>query len=202
MRPAEKTPPERKIAMRNFGGLVVVFTVIAASCGATLVGNSWPKAQRSRLTETREVQGIPCAKGYVWFYANGKLRQCAVSKEFVYGEANLPARSLVVLLPDGRPKYAMLQHNSVIASVKCRGGNWLLGPSEGAMTAFYPSGKLEQCWLADDQTVQGVPCMSGGFFGDAFGSGVIFYKSGKLHSCKLSHDYGSQHRGDRFTQEQ
>jgi hypothetical protein len=58
----------------------------------------------------------------------------------------------------------MLQHNSVIAGVKCSGGNWLLGPSEGAMTALYPCGKL--------------------------------------HSCKLSHDYGSQHRGDRFTQEQ
>jgi antitoxin component YwqK of YwqJK toxin-antitoxin module len=198
MRPAEKTPPERKIAMRHFGGLVAVFTVIAASCGATLVGDSWPKAQRSRFTETREVQGIPCAKGYVWFYANGKLRQCAVSKEFVYGEANLPARSLVVLLPNGRPKYAMLQHNSVIAGVKCSGGNWLLGPSEGAMTAFYPSGKLKQCFLSEDEVVQEVPCRAGSFFRG--GTGVTLYEDGKLESCTLAKGFRTQRSGDRFTQ--
>jgi hypothetical protein len=66
------------------------------------------------------------------------------------------------------------------------------------MTAFYPSGKLKECWLAEDQLVQGIPCgRSGIFTGD---SGVQFYESGKLRACKLSKDYGKLRRGERFVQ--
>jgi antitoxin component YwqK of YwqJK toxin-antitoxin module len=117
----------------------------------------------------------------------------------------LPAGSFISLLPDGRPGYAVLQHDSEVAGVKCSGGNILLGPSEGSMTVFYPSGKLEQCWLAEDQSVQGVPCMRGGIMG-LFGDGARrdggakFYESGKLKSCTLAKDYGTQHRGDHFEQ--
>jgi len=80
-----------------------------------------------------------------------------------------------------------------------------LGPSEGAATGFYPSGKLKICFLAGDQTVQGVPCMTAGFIG-MFGDGARrdggaqFYESGKLKSCTLARDYASHHRGDRFLQ--
>jgi len=66
--------------------------------------------------------------------------------------------------------------------------------------AFYPSGKLKQCYLAGDQMVQGVPCMSGGFFGDGRGGGAKFHESGKLASCKLTKDFGAWHKGDRFVQ--
>jgi antitoxin component YwqK of YwqJK toxin-antitoxin module len=76
----------------------------------------------------------------------------------------------------------------------------LLGTSEGSVVAFYPSGKLKQCYLAGDQVVQGVPCMSGGFFGDGRGGGAMFNENGKLKSCKLTKDFGAQHKGDRFVQ--
>jgi len=98
--------------------------------------------------------GYPCAEGYAWLYSDGKLESCAVSREFALGEAMLPSGSILHLLLDGRPKFAVLQHNSVVAGVKCSGGNWLWAVG-GAMTVFYPSGKLEQCWLAGDQSVRG-----------------------------------------------
>ena len=88
-------------------------------------------------------------------------------------------------MPDGTPRIAQLKRDAKVAGVICMGGD-LLGPSEGAMTAFYRSGKLEGCYLAGDQTVQGVPCMNGGIFGDGQGTGVGFYESGKLKSCKLT----------------
>ncbi len=99
----------------------------------------------------------------------------------------------------------MMQHDSLVAGVRCSGGNRLLGPGEGAMTALYPSGKLQQCWLAGDQVVQGVPCSTAGilgFFGDGArrDGGAKFYESGKLHSCTLSRDFGPQHRADHFDQ--
>ena len=191
--------------MRHFGGLAVTVVVVVTACGVALTQQVSPTTHRTNLSQPAEIQGVPCAKGYAWLYADGRLENCAVSREFVFGEAKLPPRSILHLLPDGRPKFAVLQRDSVVAGVRCSGGNWLLGPSEGSMTIFYPSGKLQQCWLAGDQTVQGIPCMSGGvmgLFGDGArrDGGAKFYESGKLKSCTLSKDYGAQYRGDHFEQ--
>jgi hypothetical protein len=194
--------------MKRMSGLVVVLAVVvAAGCGVTQTAQSGTAAQRTKLQQDAEIQGYPCAKGYAWLYADGKLESCGVSREFVFGEAKLPVGSIISLMQDGRPRYAMLQHDAEVAGVKCSGGNWLLGPSEGAMTALYPSGKLKQCWLAGDQVVQGIPCMRGGvlgLFGDGArrDGGAKFYESGKLESCTLAKDYGGKQRGDHFQQGQ
>jgi hypothetical protein len=72
------------------------------------------------------------------------------------------------------------------------------------MTFFYPSGKLRLCWLAEDQVVQGLPCMAAaGFWGTLFhygGAGTSFHENGKLHSCTLSKDYRGHRRGELFMQ--
>ena len=65
---------------------------------------------------------------------------------------------------------------------------------------FYPSGKLKECYLAGDQTVQGVPCLNGGIFGDGLGLGAVFHENGKLKSCKLAKEFGGQRKGERFIQ--
>ena len=197
---------ERKIAMKKFGGLVAVLAVVVATgCGVTQTAQSRPVTHRTKLHQNTVIQGYSCAKGYTWFYADGKLNECFVSQETQYGEALIPRGSVIYLKPDGRPDFAMLEHDSEVAGVRCSGGNWLLGPSEGAMTVFYPSGKLEQCWLAGDQSVQGVPCMTAGFIG-LFGDGARrdggakFYESGKLESCTLAKDFGGKRRGEHFQQ--
>jgi hypothetical protein len=161
-----------------------------------------PNVYRKALAHSTEIQGYSCAKGYAWFYPDGKLESCAVSQDTQFGEALIPRESIISLKSDGRPNYAMLQHSSEIAGVKCSGGNWLLGPSEGAMTVFYPSGKLQLCYLAGDQVVQGVPCMhEESILSVAYGIAVKrqnndpdieFYESGKLRSCMLANDYGGQ----------
>ena len=158
-----------------------------------------PQTHRKRLDQPTEIQGYPCAKGYAWLFADGKLSNCIVRRDVAFGEATIPAGSWITLLPDGTPRIAQLKRDAKVAGVICMGGD-LLGPSEEAMTAFYRSGKLEGCYLAGDQMVQGVPCMNGGIFGDGQGTGVGFYESGKLKSCKLTKDYGGQHKGDRVLQ--
>ncbi|MGP8260336.1 MAG: hypothetical protein ACLQM6_10340 [Acidobacteriaceae bacterium] len=197
--------------MKKMGGLVAVLVVtVAVGCGVTLIAQSGSAVQRTKLTEAREIQGYACATGYAWFYADGKLESCAVSKEFKFGEVKLPVGSIVSLMHDGRPKGAMMAHDTVIAGVKCSGGNWLLGPSEGAATGFYPNGKLKVCYLAGDQVVQGVPCRhEESILGVAYGivvkhpndPDIEFYESGKLESCTLAKDYGGKRRGERFQQE-
>jgi antitoxin component YwqK of YwqJK toxin-antitoxin module len=158
-----------------------------------------PQLHRKTLDQPTEIQGYPCAKGYAWFFADGKLLNCTVSRAIAFGEATIPAGSWITLSPEGKPRIAQMKQDTNVAGVTCMGGSWL-GPSEGAMTAFYPSGKLEQCFLAGDQTVQGVPCMNGGIFDDGIGSGAMFYANGKLKSCKLTKDFGTWKRGNRFVQ--
>jgi ABC-type nickel/cobalt efflux system permease component RcnA len=204
---------ERKIAMKRWLRLTSLFllTFVAAWLGVAQTAQSRTATHRIKLRQTTEIQGYPCAKGYAFLYADGKLENCAVSKEIAFGEAKLPVGSLVILLPDGRPKYAMMEHNVEVAGVKCSGGNWLLGPSEGAMTSFYPSGKLKLCYLAGDQMVQGVPCRhEESILGVAYGIAVKhpndpdieFYESGKLESCTLAKDFGGKRRGEHFQQGQ
>lgn len=205
---------ERKIAMKRMGRLVAVCVLlVGVGYGVTQTGNSQsrPVTHRTKLKQDTEIQGYPCAKGYTWFYADGKLSECAVSQETQYGDALIPRGSVIYLTPDGRTEIAMLQHNTEIADVKCSGGNWLLGPSEGAMTSFYPSGKLKLCYLAGDQMVQGVPCRhEESILGVAYGIAVKhpndpdieFYESGKLESCTLAKDFGGKRRGEHFQQAQ
>lgn len=175
------------------------FAILLLSLHPAGWGADKPQTHRKTLDQPTEIQGYPCAKGFAWFYADGKLANCTVTRAIGFGEATIPAGSWITLLPDGKPRFAQMKRDTKVAGVLCMGGS-LLGPGEGAMVAFYPSGKLEQCFLAGDLTVQGVPCMNGGIFGDGTGSGVIFNENGKLKSCKLTKDYNGQHKGERFVQ--
>jgi len=161
-------------------------------CGLACAGWAGSPAHVSRKTlhQPAEIQGYPCAKGYAWFFDNGSLSRCTITREIPFGEVRIPA---------GSPNFVQMIHDAPILGLTCMGGS-LLGPGEGSVVAFYPSGKLKQCYLAGDQTVQGIPCMNGGFFGDGRGGGVKFRESGKLQSCKLSQNFGSLRRGDRFVQ--
>jgi len=164
-------------------------------------------AQRQTLGKPREINGVACARGYAWFYPDGRLQRCTASREIAVGVAQVQRGSVIELLPDGRPGYVMMQHDAAVGEVECSGGNLLLGASEGAMTVLYPSGKLKQCWLAKNQVVQGIPCMRGGvlgLFGDGArrDGGVKFYESGKLESCTLAKDYEGKRQGDHFQQAQ
>ena len=191
--------------MRDPSWMMTICLVVMAGCAVAQTSQPHSAIHQVKLQQETVIQGYPCARGYASYYSSGRLASCAVAKETAFGEATLPERSIISLLEDGRPQGAMMAHNTVIAGAKCGGGNWLLGPSEGAATGFYPSGKLKNCFFAGDQTVQGVPCMTAGFIG-MFGDGARrdggaqFYESGKLKSCTLARDYASHHRGDRFLQ--
>jgi len=190
--------------MKRMSWLIAVLAV-AAGYGVTLIAQSGTGVHRTKLAQATEIQGYACAKDYAWFYSDGKLQRCTTSREIAVGVAQVQRGSIVELLPDGRPNFVMMLHDAAIGEVECKGGNWLLGSSEGAMVMLYPSGKLKQCWLAKDQGVQGVPCMSGGvFFGDGAkrDGGVRFMESGKLESCTLAKEYGGKRRGEHFQQAQ
>jgi len=176
-----------------------IFLLALFAIGSAAAAGEPPQTTRKTLDQPTEIQGYPCAKGYAWFFDDGRLSRCTVTREIAFGEARIPAGSYIALHPDGTLDFVQMSHDAPILGMTCSGGG-LLGTGEGSMVAFYPSGKLKQCYLAGDQTVQGVPCMSGGFFGDGRGGGAKFHENGKLASCKLTKDFGTQHKGDRFMQ--
>lgn len=158
---------------------------------------------RKRIDAPVEIQGYPCSAGYTWFFSDGGLRECAVSREFPFGELVVPANSWINLRHDGRPDFVFLAHDARVGGYLCKGGG-VLGPTEGASTALYPDGKLKTCWLVDDSLVDGVPCEHAGFWTDAFvgNSSTEFHENGKLKSCRLARDFPiggrSLRRGDRI----
>ena len=178
----------------------LVFVVLL--CGVAGAGMAATDAplQRKTLDQSREIQGYQCAKGYAWFYADGALKECAVAQDTDFGVARAPAGSWINLTRDGMPDFVFLVRDTNIAGYECLGGNRLLGPTEGAMTGFYPSGKLKYCWLTGDREVQGVPCAGSGMFSGK--SEVDFYEDGKLKGCKLAKQYGGVKAGQRFRRPQ
>jgi hypothetical protein len=169
-----------------------------------LVSSSWaaePNAIRDKLTHNTAIQGVPCGRGYAWFYPSGALNQCSLSGEWKVADARLPKGSIVVLRPDGTVHHVMLSRETVIGGYPAEGGGWL-GPGEGVTTAFYPRGQLQSLYLAKDQIVEGVPCQGNAWslLTDPVGDGgqVEFDENGRLRSCKLSRNYEGALRGQRI----
>lgn len=158
---------------------------------------------RTRLGSPTEVQGYPCAAGYAWLFFDGRLLECAVSREIRFGEIGIPAGSRINLTRGGDPDSVFLAHGTSINGYVCK-GRGLPGPTEGASTALYPSGKLKTCWLASDTVVDSVPCAHASMLSDAFGgdSGTYLHENGRLQSCKLSRSFTREghavRQGDRI----
>jgi hypothetical protein len=176
---------------------LVLVVLLCGLVGAGLAANE-AQLQRKTLAQSIEIHGYQCAKGNAWFYTDGKLKECAVARDTDFGVARAPAGSWINLTRDGKPDFLFLVRDTNILGYSCRGGNRLLGPTEGATTGFYPSGKLKYCWLTADREVQGVPCAGSSMFSGK--SEVDFHEDGRLKGCKLAKDYGSLKAGERFAQ--
>jgi hypothetical protein len=185
-----------EIVMRTtvFLGLVLCVLQCAASASAPA------RTERRKLAQPAEIQGYPCARGYAWFYGDGKLQRCFVSRETQLGEALVPKGSFISLKPEGALDGVQMARSTRIHDVLCDGGGFL-GPAEGSWVGLYPNGKLKGCYLTGNQEVQGVPCAHGGIFASlASDPAVNFYESGNLRSCRLSRDFNGQKKNTIWKQ--
>ncbi len=164
--------------------------IVLWACGMWLAGSALsgaqpPRLERRTLDKPADIQGYPCAPGYAWFYEDGGLEQCQVTREAAFGEARVTAGSWITLTPDGKPEFVFLRDDTRIGAAVCVGS--AMG-REGSSTAFYPSGRLKGCFLPEDQEIQGAPCVHAGFFSQLFSGSaeVQFYENGDLRSCRLS----------------
>ncbi len=153
---------------------------------------------REVLDAPREVDGVPC-RGYVELDAAGRLKSGILEREHAFGPVVLPANTQFYLRPDGTVKDVHLGANSPYDSHACLGR----GPGEW-MTGFHPNGRLAYCFLVADETIDGVPCRHGSFWGEITGRVIVrFHDNGRLATCRLASDatIAGHHfeKGDRVT---
>jgi hypothetical protein len=143
-----------------------------------------PKVVRSKAAQPVEVDGVPCAAGYVFREdGTGRLHQCRLERDAVVRNAGLKKGTTVALNADGSIRYVFLPGTTIVGERSC------LGQGHGWMTHFHASGELKSCWLSRDEVIQGVPCARATFFGEFFGRKYAvteFHENGALASCVAS----------------
>jgi hypothetical protein len=175
----------------------LVFAVAVSVCSA-----SEPNAIRNKLEHDKTIQGVPCAKGDAWFYPDGALNQCALSRNATIGDILAPHHSVIELWPTGAPHLLRISHNATVGGYRVMGSPRTGFPAD-VVTTFYPSGKLRSIYLVSDQTIQGVPCRGGGAWkllaeSASDNNSIEFFNNGRLEACRLARDYAGHTRGQRL----
>ena len=172
----------------------LLVAAVAVPIGCARQNRNLKNITRLDLPQPEEIQQVPC-RGRALFFEDGPLLSCSLSRDAAVGEARLPKGTRVRFHEDGTLWYAFLPRDTVVQGHRCKGGG------HGSMTGFHPSGRLRLCWLAEDQEIQGIPCVKATAHGETFGRlagrggpGALFYESGRLQSCKLSRDIELQGR--------
>jgi hypothetical protein len=178
--------------------LTLLPAAAAAAAGAQGAG---PKTVRSKPAQPIEIDGVPCAAGYVFREeGTGRLRQCRLDRDAVVRNADLKKGTTVALKPDGSIRHVFLPGTTMVGEHSCRGGghDW--------MTHFHSNGELRLCWLSRNEVIQGVPCSRATFWGEFFGrryATAEFHENGALASCIASAaaDVSGRHyeAGERVT---
>ncbi|MEW6338594.1 MAG: hypothetical protein AB1625_14500 [Acidobacteriota bacterium] len=166
---------------------------ILLACVGVMLGLSRakpPKATEKQRTSAREVldaprevDGVPCTR-FVELAPDGRLVSCILERERAFGPVTLPANTQFTLRPDGSVNDVHLGADASFDSHAC------LGRGPGAwMTGFHPNGRLRYCFLAADETIDGVPCRHGSVWGEITGGVIVeFHDNGRLASCRLAAD--------------
>jgi len=170
-----------KFTSGTIAAIALTLLAAAAPAGAQDVK---PKIVRSKPAQPIEIDGVPCAAGYVFREeGTGRLHQCRLDRDAVVRNADLKKGTTVALNPDGAIRYVFLPGTTMVGEHSCRGGghDW--------MTHFHPNGELRLCWLSRDEVIQGVPCSRATFLGEFFGGKYAtteFHDNGRLSSCIAS----------------
>jgi hypothetical protein len=154
---------------------------------------SWRK-----LTAAETVDGVSCAptgRTSAGIFASGRLHACPVARDTTIEGQRFPAGTWIYLTEDRSLWRAWLIRDTDLSRVRCKGTGF-----QGWSVEFHPGGMLAMCYLAGEQTLDGVPCREGSFWGEVTGGvKVHFHPNGRLRTCQLAraHTQGGVKYGRR-----
>jgi hypothetical protein len=130
-----------------------------------------------KLSESTSLGGHKCIS-WLHFFENGLIKQFQTAEDIILPSYTIPSGS-VIFYNDQNPekiKHICFSKDIVIDSVKCKSGG-------NISTEFYDNGRLNACFLVENQNIQGFPCLSSVF------EPVYFYPNGKIKELTLSADF-------------
>ena len=174
------SPRQRTIAFGSLGAAAAVIFTLLLLIG----GSNTPVTRRTAAGPAgtvTEIQGIPCT-GTVTYDDKGKLQSCTLGREDTLSGQPLAAGTVIHLTPEGILDWCFLQEDTMIQGHLCRGSE------HNFMTGFHPNGTLKTAWLAQDETIDGIPCAKFRFLSSWFGGGdrTSFHDNGRLQFCTLA----------------
>lgn len=187
---------EDKIVSSRMRAIVFGTLGLAATTVFTLAivigsGNVQEKVISVQLPagEISEVQGVSCM-GRIEYYENGNLMHCSLASEDTLSSQVFAAGTGVHFTEEGVFEWCFLRETTEIQGYMCR------GEGHGFITRFHPNGKLRTAWLAEDQTIQGIPCAKFRFLAAVIGwvqggknGSTGFHENGELRYCELSKNF-------------
>lgn len=161
-------------------------------CSGKIEFHEGGRLKRATLSRDHEIAGNLLPAGTrVSFLEDGRLRECHLDAAgAVLSGRPLPKGTEVVFDGNGRMRNCLLPEDTLIEGHLCRGKgtHW--------STGFHPNGRLRVAWLARDEEIQGVPCLSTGGVLRTIGKalvrrnqgGVFFHENGNLSSALVARD--------------
>ncbi len=148
------------------------FKKISQSEAGTIIGY---------MTADRDIQGFPCAQGWIHFRPDWQLLSFQFSEDFMYKGTHIPAHTWFHFpYQPGQTGYVLSFPNDYEVQGHLCGGS---GGYKGTHTGFYDSGRLRSFFAPEDVVIDGVPCAA------SLLVNVNLYENGKIKSCKLAGDY-------------
>jgi hypothetical protein len=133
----------------------------------------------AQLQSPVQIDGFPCAAGWVHFAESGQLQAFYLGETVTIGGNEIPKGTWIRLNPDLTLRFCSFPENTNIQGYLCRGG---FGGSEGVTTGFYPSGQLQSFFPPKDIEIQGIPCQA------TLLGPVSLYENGNLKQLTLARD--------------
>ena len=131
----------------------------------------------AQISVTSQIDGFPCAAGWVHFNQFGRLRAFFLAEESMIQGNQIPKGTWVQLDDGLNLRYCSFPEKTNIQGYVCNGG---FGGAEGVSTAFYPSGRLKEFYSPENIVIQGIPCKA-----DAL-SPIYLFEDGNLKEFTLS----------------
>jgi hypothetical protein len=130
-----------------------------------------------RLAENSEIDGFPCARGFIVFHDNWTLKEFKLFRSHPFREFVMPTDSWVFPDRNGNIITCIFPRDVEIQGHLCRGGK---GGTEGVQTTFHKNGSLSSYFSREDIVVNGIPCLGSVLHP------VRLHANGQLQSCTLS----------------
>lgn len=128
---------------------------------------------KCKLKETVKISSYHC-RDWIWFHENKKIKQCTIAESFEWGTYKIPSGSIVFFDSNGNVQKVWLSESVVYDGIKC------YASKNEIEVSFYPSKKMKCCFLAENQIIQGWPCLASTL------NPVCFYENGKLKEFAVS----------------